>query len=1077
MRKVCSVLIGIFFTLAFTTCKQFTENIEDYLSYWASEAFIRSASIEAATQADGAGIASVASEKDVIVALTVQNPKSFRFVMPSASESRRIIDFAHLTKNKLALGGDYTLEQTAPDTVKFTYKQAFLQRYEWGTEDIGAEITLIAEDGRVFKKTFTMNLKANTQPPKPDFTVAKTVGTPAYYVLCITVPDEKMKKTVQGGALLHKDITRIEVNGAPYTFSVDEAHNTFIKPESDLFITASAVEKLTESNAEEVPTGGWVLYYKTDVEVKDGAAKKEYTLALKDQAGVTSETLSASTKPNKVKAVTLTVTYGTAAGGSGSEDDPYVITAGQDGTAKVEAKSDTASATVHCTVAEAPGGSLSQQTGNPVTITMPLNGENEKRYKLTYAAEGEGFTATAERTVYYRITLTPSAPNTGTAYKVEHYQQNIADDDYTLAATDDLRGTTGENAAVTLKNDLGFEAGTYTPATIAADGSTVVKVYYKRKTYTVHFSVNDSGGSIAVTGGSVTSTSPVSVKHGGEVTFTAQPDAGYKVKNWTLSEGNFTSGGGTGKEAKLTVTGNVTVAVEFELEPIPINGADAWARLKIIIEERAFPGRTLIVEISDEVKAAAMFYTFTIDGTEYTNCPNWGEIEIKDGQNITIRKAAGATSAILNANKTGGGTKSAHRIFKVTSGTLTLENLTLTGGIAPSGEDGGAIYAKDATVKMTGCTLTGNTAGRNGGGVCAEKATVKMTNCTLTKNTAGGSGGGIVINGSINNTITNCTITGNKANKGNGGGVYAGKSEGTIPSTVTISGGAIGGTGTDANEATTSSILLGNGGGIFINTGCTVTLEKGVQVIGNTAKNDGGGVYAWQATINITGCTITDNKAEENGGGVDVNGGKFTMTGGEIKNNHAKNGGGVYIYGSTFEMTGGSVSFNEAKDVPQASGGGVYVGINSTFKMYGGTITNNTITGGNPSGKGVYVAGGDGYPNTQDADFIMGGEACVGNWVTGTLQDGNDVYLGSNGGSGKLVSIKIDKDNPITKSKVACITPKSYSRDETVVMMTTDETNPPPPVGGHASKFTVTPQTFPAAQEWEVDSEGKLQMK
>ena len=76
-----------------------------------------------------------------------------------------------------------------------------------------------------------------------------------------------------------------------------------------------------------MPAGGWVLYYKTDVEVKDGAAKKEYTLALKDQAGVTSETLSASTKPNKVKAVTLTVTYGAAAGGSGSEDDPYVITA------------------------------------------------------------------------------------------------------------------------------------------------------------------------------------------------------------------------------------------------------------------------------------------------------------------------------------------------------------------------------------------------------------------------------------------------------------------------------------------------------------------------------------------------------------------------------------------------------------------------------------------------------------------------------------------------------------------------------------------------------------------------------
>ena len=306
-----------------------------------------------------------------------------------------------------------------------------------------------------------------------------------------------MNKKVSGG-LLHKDITRIEVNETPYTFSVDEAHNTFIKPESDAFIASSAVEKLTEPDAEEVPAGGWVLYYKTDVEVKDGAAKKDYTVRLTDAKGLVSGILSASTKPNKIKAVTLTVTYGTAAGGS--EDDPYVITAGADGTAKVEAKSDTATATVHCTLMEAPDGSPSQQTGNPVTVTMPLNGENEKRYKLTYAAEGEGFTATAERTVYYRILRTPPAPNnTHTPYTVEHYQQNIVDDDYTLAATDELRGTTGENAAVTLKNYPGFEDSTYTPATIAEDGSTVVKVYYKRKTYTVNFSVNGSGGSIAVT--------------------------------------------------------------------------------------------------------------------------------------------------------------------------------------------------------------------------------------------------------------------------------------------------------------------------------------------------------------------------------------------------------------------------------------------------------------------------------------------------------------------------------------------------------------------------------------------------
>ena len=94
-----------------------------------------------------------------------------------------------------------------------------------------------------------------------------------------------------------------------------------------------------------------------------------------------------------------------------------------------------------------------------------------------------------------------------------------------------------------------------------------------------------------------------------------------------------------------------------------------------------------------------------------------------------------------------------------------------------------------------------------------------------------------------------------------------------------------------------------------------------------------------------------------------------------IKGCKAKNGGGIYVHNH------GNIILidTEIKGCTAAAdGGGVYVGVNGTFKMYGGTITNNTITGGNPRGNGVYVAGGDGTPAMLDADFIMGGEACVG---------------------------------------------------------------------------------------------------
>lgn len=188
-----------------------------------------------------------------------------------------------------------------------------------------------------------------------------------------------------------------------------------------------------------------------------------------------------------------------------------------------------------------------------------------------------------------------------------------------------------------------------------------------------------------------------------------------------------------------------------------------------------------------------------------------------------------------------------------------------------------------------------------------------------------------------------------------------------------------------------------------------------------------------------------------------------------IKGCKAKNGGGIYVHNH------GNIILidTEIKGCTAAAdGGGVYVGVNGTFKMYGGTITNNTITGGNPRGKGVYVAGGDGTPAMLDADFIMGGEACVGEWENGTLQDGNDVYLGKNLHGGELVSIEIDKGKPITKSKAACITPESYGAGETVLMMSDGSAD----VGAYNDRFTVTPEDLGSGntQTWSIDDNGQL---
>lgn len=84
--------------------------------------------------------------------------------------------------------------------------------------------------------------------------------------------------------------------------------------------------------------------------------------------------------------------------------------------------------------------------------------------------------------------------NTNTAYSVEHYWQNIVDDNYTKHETDNMTGTTDAATEAVAKNYTGFEAAlSFEQGTIAPDGSTVVKIYYNRETYLIKWDVKLNG--------------------------------------------------------------------------------------------------------------------------------------------------------------------------------------------------------------------------------------------------------------------------------------------------------------------------------------------------------------------------------------------------------------------------------------------------------------------------------------------------------------------------------------------------------------------------------------------------------
>ena len=92
---------------------------------------------------------------------------------------------------------------------------------------------------------------------------------------------------------------------------------------------------------------------------------------------------------------------------------------------------------------------------------------------------------TASTTLYAKWTA-----GTETKYTVIHFWENANDDGYSYKESETKTGTTGGTTRATANSYTGFTAQTITQETIKGDGSTIVKVYYKRNVYSVRFYSN-----------------------------------------------------------------------------------------------------------------------------------------------------------------------------------------------------------------------------------------------------------------------------------------------------------------------------------------------------------------------------------------------------------------------------------------------------------------------------------------------------------------------------------------------------------------------------------------------------------
>ena len=426
MRKLCTIILGISLSLLLATCKQFNADIDEYLSYWASEAAIVRYNFASAitVRTDKDTIQSIPSSTDAAVTFIVRNPKKISFKLPGQPTSPADIvvfptDVAGTTTSSPKQPDDYELTQDSYSQLTLTYKKEFLQKHEYGEKNIGSTITLYAKDGRKFSETFTLNVKANTPPPNLTYRAIGKTATPdgngkQYYVLFLEA--KGMDTEINSSELLHKDIAQLSIaeGGGSYTsipltvkadksgFDISGAGGRLLGYSDAIALLSTEVKEGVTPDPLPASTEKWIIRIKTDVPV--GGATKLYRFRLGDEAGLySSDELKTSTDTNKVKSVEITVTSGTwsITPKNGTEADPHEI-AYQPGTGKVLLRVSTATtgATVYYKL-EHNGSTVNESSGTtPVIIELPA--VPNAVYKLTAWAKKEGYDNSVEKIVCYK---------------------------------------------------------------------------------------------------------------------------------------------------------------------------------------------------------------------------------------------------------------------------------------------------------------------------------------------------------------------------------------------------------------------------------------------------------------------------------------------------------------------------------------------------------------------------------------------------------------------------------------------------------------------------------------------------
>ena len=964
MRKVYAIITGIFLAFLFTSCKQFTADIDDFLSYWASEVSPVDYSIDKPFQTID-GTLYIPSADDVTVTIKLRNPKNFTLVTPvSTADAGKVINFPGLSTQPV-YGTDYTLRQTAGDTLTLTYKNTFLKAHEWSNGGIGPEISLISTDGRAFHKKFSLNLKVNTAPVLEYAGIGKTsVGPDEYYVLLFRV--KYMDKMI-GTERVHKDINTLDVTAGgvtlpPITLSIAGAE---FATDANL-LAASAVSSLDSSTLPGSTTQDWILRLKTDVKV--GGPETAYEVCIKDEQGLRSA-IRANTQKNKLNTVQLldgSIQIGQTPTSEGAtETNPKVFPG-------MSAKALAA----HTPVGTGITGTVEKKNGagwnpaftvsgtTPVTVNLPAleTSENEALYKITLKASATGYTDSDEKTFFVKL-VRQEVP-------VLKIKQDFADSNSALHSI-----SAAANGYVT--EDIIPYAGNYNTALNA------LIIYNKSGTAKLALTARD-GADSSVTVKYQVDTAPEQT--GDEIALTAGT---HRLKVWAVA------GGLDGPFTILHIAVKNSITSYIELKNVIQNAPPSSTEIQIDINnDLNYSDGDCEITASNGKKLVIRSNNATV---RIIDVSNYGRIfKISGGAELTLDHIV-----LKNGTaNTGGGA------VYVEDGALTLTGLTV---ITPSsGSDANTpgkndVYLKSGkTIKLTGPLTGAETIARVTPETYAESTQVLY--------------GAIIAGTPPNQNHTKFTVT---QPAGSTDGIWTIKNDGMLKkealiikntdpnpwkklqdfvrltgegSTITIDGeikatNAPGNSGEiviDKNltikkaDGAASAVLDANKDTdgkpkhrIFkVEGGKTLTLTnltlKGGKPDGLDEEGGGGGILVKGSTLNMTDCAVTGNTAQDGGGIFAKKDGStasaVTISGGFI----GSDGTGTDANKSTGYGGGGGIYIDEDCSLTMkenvkiignqtgASGGGIYTGANCALTMDRCTVTSNTA--GNEGG-GIYAQG------------------------------------------------------------------------------------------------------------------------